>query len=210
MNDVIEIVEGNLDDLENVYSRLTEDFAVDELKEYEQLRILLLKKKYKLLFAKHKEFNEIIGYAFIYEIDLINAIWLDYIAIDKRFQNAGYGTMFFNKIANVNQKEILGIFIEIEIPTEQEGSLKATQIKRINFYERLGAKKLNTNYELPTKNGGFPMYLYFRPAEKVQMLPKQEIMAGISSTFNYIHSDVENRKDILNKIVLTIEDAIFC
>jgi hypothetical protein len=56
----------------------------------------------RLLLAKHKCFDEVIGYAFVFEIPGINALWLDYMAIDMKFQNVGYGTLLFNKIAELN------------------------------------------------------------------------------------------------------------
>ena len=85
----IEIIEGNIKDLKQVYTMLKEDFAADELKDYAHLEMLMMKKKYQLLLAKHQILNEIIGYAFIYQIDHLKAIWLDYLAIVKRFRNSG-------------------------------------------------------------------------------------------------------------------------
>ncbi|MCQ6279393.1 N-acetyltransferase [Bacillus sp. EB600] len=204
----IEIIEGNLKDLNKVYAMLKEDFAAGELKDYAQLEMLIMKKNYKLLLAKHQIFDGIIGYAFIYQIDHLNAIWLDYIAIVKRFRNSGYGTLLFTKIAESYQRDISGIFIEVEIPEERAGLEPDNQKRRINFYERLGAKKLAIQYELPTNEGGFPMYLYYKPSRNSELLKKSQLAEAISSTFNYIHSDVKNREIILIKAVTSIGDHI--
>lgn len=58
-----------------------------------------------------------------YEFDNIIALWLDYMAIDIKFQNAGYGTLPFNKIAESKQEGILGIFLEVEIAVESEQTI---------------------------------------------------------------------------------------
>jgi hypothetical protein len=155
----------------------------------------MMKKKYKLLLAKQKGFKRTIGYAFIYAMDELNAIWLDYFAIVKGFRNSGYGTLFFAKMAETRQ---CNIFIEIEIP---EGPHSDNQQRRITFYERLGAKKVDIHYELPTDKGGLPMYLYFKPASNGEAVDIKYLKEAIFSTFKYIHSDVVHTETILNKCI---------
>lgn len=208
LND-IEILEGNINNLKDVYARFKKDFASDERKDYAHLEMLMVKKKYKLILAKHKVFNEIIGYAFIYEIDNQKVLWLDYMAIDLKFQNAGYGTLLFNKIAESKQEGILGIFLEVEMPTDKDENIKEEQMRRIKFYERLGANRLKFEYQLPTNNGGFPMYFYFRPSPNVRILPKEQIKETIASAFEYIHSDVNQRDTILKTFLSTVSDEYF-
>ncbi|WP_462410810.1 GNAT family N-acetyltransferase [Neobacillus sp. Marseille-QA0830] len=208
LND-IEIIEGELEDLRDVYQRFLQDFPPDEIKKYEHLELLLAKKNYRFLLAKHKIFDEIVGYAFTYEFEHVKAIWLDYMAIDERYRNAGYGTLLFNKIAQSKQDGIIGMFIEVEIPEEEDGPKREEQLRRINFYERLGARKLNVPYQLPTNSGGFPMYLYFRPSSNVQLLPKKQIQEAIAEVFGYIHSDVNERETILKEFISLIQDEHF-
>jgi GNAT superfamily N-acetyltransferase len=196
----IEIIEGTIDDLEDVYQRFTAYFASDELKSYQQLKLLMSKKNYKLLLAKDPIIDEIVGYAFIYEFNQLQAIWLDYMAIDHPFRGAGYGALLFKKLTNWKQKGFSGVFIEVEIPEENEGFTRENQLRRINFYERLGAKRLHIRYQLPTNEGGLPMYLYFWPRTDVERLPKEQIREAISEVFTYIHSDIKHTDDILMKI----------
>ncbi len=207
LND-IEIVEGNINDLKDVYSRLKKDFVANERKDYAHLEMLMIKKKYKLLLAKHKVFKEIIGYALIYEIEK-KFLWLDFMAIDIKFQNAGYGTLLFNKIVESKQDGILGMFFEVEIPSEENEVCREEQTRRITFYERLGAKRLNFNYQLPTNNGGFPMYFYFKPSSNVKFLPKEQIKEAIASAFEYIHSDVAQKEAILKTFFSSIQDEYY-
>lgn len=205
LND-IDIVEGTINDLKDVYDRFKVDFAANEIKDYSHLELLLMKKKYKLLLAKHKVFEKIIGYAFTYEPDDLKVLWLDYMAIDSKFQNAGYGTLLFNKIAESKQEGSLGIFLETEIPEKIVGLKRTDQIRRIKFYERLGAQKINIHYALPTDDGGFPMHLYFRPSSNLQVLPKEIIKETITSAFEYIHSDISKKDIIIKKFLSSVQD----
>ncbi|WML52482.1 GNAT family N-acetyltransferase [Neobacillus sp. PS3-12] len=202
----IELVDGGIHELKDVYQQYINDFAIDELKKYEQLEFLLSRNNYKLLLAKDITINEIVGYAFIYELKKFNAIWLDYIAVIKKYRNQGYGTVFLNKILHYNE-DGLGVFIEVEIPEESYN--KKNQLRRIKFYERLGAKKLHLSYLFPTYNGGFPMFLYFRPSSNIRKLPKKLIQEAIAEVFENIHTDVKNREHILIKFFSTIEDEDF-
>ncbi len=170
---------------------MKEDFPVDELKNYEHFKFLISKKKYKLLLAKHKRLNEIIGYALVYVLDDLKAIWLDYIAIDRRFRGFGYGSLFFNLLVEFKQDFCRGIFMEVEIPGNQGDQNRVIEERRINFYEKLGARKVNINYFLPTNHGGFPMFFYFKPSPDLPLLSKKQITDAISSAFDYIHSDVK-------------------
>ncbi len=208
LND-IDIVQGDTNDLKTIYARFQNDFDANEIKEYKHIEMLMSNKKYKLLIAKHKVFEDIIGYAFIYEMEDLNVLWLDYMSIEKRFQNAGYGTLLFNKIAEGDNKKSLGVFFEVEIPSDEDAEKKKNQQRRITFYERLGAKQLHVDYEFPTNNGGFPMLLYFKPFANVPMITNEKIQASITSAFNYIHTDVGQKNSILKRITGDIRDEYF-
>ncbi len=205
----IEIQEGNLQDLKAVYAALEEEFAPEERKNFNHLAMLMKKGNYKLLLAKDKSLGTVIGYAFIYEIDSIKALWLDYMAIMSKFQNAGYGTALFNKIAEWKKGEVTGIFIEVEIPQAKGGESRENQLRRIRFYERLGAKRLMLAYELPTLRGGFPMHLYFHPASDTRVLYKEQIRHAIASAFSGIHSDIPQKESVLKSFYDKVQDEYF-
>jgi GNAT superfamily N-acetyltransferase len=196
----IEIIEGSINDLENVYHRFTTYFASDELKSYQHLKLLMSKKNYKLLLAKDPIIDEIVGYAFIYEFNRLQAVWLDYMAIENVYRGSGYGALLFKKLTKWKQNGFRGIFIEVEIPEENEGVTRVNQLRRIRFYERLGAEKLPIPYQLPTDDGGLPMYLYFWKNPDVIRLSKEQIQEAIAEVFTFIHSDIKHRDDILKKI----------
>ena len=205
----MEIVEGSINDLKDVFTRLEVDFNSNERKDYAHLELLMMKNRYKLLLAKHTIFNEIIGYAFIYRIDNDTFLWLDYLAIDSQFRDGGYGSFFFNAITENQKEETLGVFLEVEIPGEIDGEAKDKQNRRIQFYERLGAIRLELDYQLPTIEGGYPMYLYFKPCRSLRALPKEQIREAIRTVFEDIHSDIGQRDLILKTVLGTIQDKSF-
>jgi GNAT superfamily N-acetyltransferase len=203
----IKIVEGSIDDLKNIYQRFTDDFASEELKSYQHLKLLMSKRNYKLLLAIDSAIDETVGYAFIYEFNQLQAIWLDYMAIDNQFRGSGYGSLLFKKLSNWKQNGFIGLFIEVEIPKDDEGATRENQLRRIRFYERLGAKRLPFPYQLPTIHGGLPMYLYFCPSPQVEKLTKEQIQEAISEVFTTIHSDIKHKDDILIEFYTLIEDG---
>ena len=203
--DKIDLIEGSIQDLQEVYPRYTEDFAKEEQKSSRQLEALLKGGNYKLLFAIDNAIEQIIGYAFIYEFACMPAIWIDYIAINKEHRGSGYGSEFFKKIAEYKQDGI-GVFLEVEMPEAEDKDDRAIQLRRISFYERLGAEKLDVPYLLPTENGGFPMYLYFKSSQRLDILRKEHIQEAITEVYTHIHSDLENAASILKTFITEIHD----
>lgn len=203
--DKIDLIEGSIQDLQEVYVRFTKDFAPEEQKSYQHLKSLLEAGNYMLLFAKDNMIEQIIGYAFIYEFVGVPAIWIDYIAINEEHRGSGYGSEFFKRIAEYKQDGI-GVFLEVEMPEAEDEAERTIQLRRISFYERLGAEKLDVPYLLPTENGGFPMYLYFKSSQRVDILRKEQIKAAITEVYTHIHFDHENTASILNTFISEIHD----
>ncbi len=203
----IELLEGGMDDLKFVYKRFEHEFAAKERKDYPQLVSLISGGNYKLLLAKDQRLNHIVGYAFVYKMADPLVLWLDYIAIDVACQNSGYGTLLFNKIVEYGG-EFLGLFLEVEIPDKDDLGF-VQQLRRIKFYERLGAKRLAIRYKCPTVDDGLPMYLYFRPSPGTWTLRKEQIQAAITGVFNGVHSDRTCRWKVLRDFYHTIEDVCF-
>lgn len=204
MNEIY-IKEGTAGELRIVYELLRRDFTPEELKDYRQLESLISKGKYKMLLANHKESNALTGFACIYEIEETNALWLDYIAVDVQFRNSGYGSALFNSIAGYKKDEgSLAVFLEVEIPEEEDGPEQEIQKRRIRFYERNGAARLPVDYHLPTKEGSMPMYLFFKPAGNLSILPEAKINQAITSALGYIHTDIPHTSEIIRKATQSI------
>ncbi|HEX2925463.1 MAG TPA: GNAT family N-acetyltransferase [Ruminiclostridium sp.] len=203
----LELKEGKIDELKYIYGKLQKDFAPDELKKLTHLELLMSENKYRLLLAQDKTINKTVGYAFVYEITEPKTLWLDYMVIESKFQSAGYGSVLYEKIAGF-YPGILGVFSEVEIPDPTDVTY-TNQLRRIRFYERLGAKRLSFDYRLPTYDGGLPMYLYFRASAPVNHLTGQEIKEAVNSAFEYIHSDIRHREKIREECFKSIPDLVW-
>lgn len=201
LND-IEIIVGTIKDLLELYSNFERDFPQNERKSIEHLEKLMLKKRYKLLLAKHKVFDEIVGYALVYIVDDPKVLWLDYMAIVDKYQKSGYGTLLFNRIIEFEGEGRSGMFLEVEIPQNNDDE----QVRRVKFYERLGAKPLSADYKLPTVDGGLRMSLFYKAISNDKFLPAEIIKKSIASTYNYVHTDINDRNNIFKSFIKSISD----
>ncbi|MCM1988196.1 GNAT family N-acetyltransferase [Oceanirhabdus seepicola] len=204
----MDIIQGSIRDLEVIYDRFEKDFPPDERKDRKQIESLMLKNKYKLIIAKHSILSEVLGYAFIYETENLGLIWIDYIAINPKFQSKGYGSLLFNKVME-RSNDVKGIIVEVERADHENLHIREKQKRRIDFYKRLGARRLNIAYHLPTKDGSIPLDLYFIPKQGINYLPKDVIQNKIRSVFEFIHGDVEHRNIVLNGFINDIDDEYF-
>lgn len=181
----------NINILKKIYCDLNKQFSPEELKEYDEIKQLIKDTKYELYIAKDN--NEIIGYTIIARIGAI--IWLDYLAVLKDFQGHGYGSKILKKLKEKNA-ETKGCLLEVEKPNQ----IEENTIRRINFYKKFGAKKLEINYLYPTKTGGFPMDLYYIPYKVGSTPTNKEIKIIIKNLFTLLHSNIPKLDKIYNAI----------
>lgn len=198
------IIEGGLSDVIRLHDSIIEEFPEGERKAIEVFIRLFETGDYKLLIA-YDETGLEVGYAFLYTIRKLNKLWLDFIVIHPEFQAKGYGTKFFDKM-NSFYKSYDGMFLEVEIP---EGS-NENQIRRISFYERSGAVRLDLKYYLPNEFGGLQMYLYYNSLNK-DVLPEPEVVIKvIESAYEFIHSDIPDKDRWLNQTINSQDGGKLC
>ncbi|QUH24770.1 GNAT family N-acetyltransferase [Serpentinicella alkaliphila] len=197
-NDTI-IERGTIEDLNNLYKSYCSDFPENERKSFEYLKTLMETGKYRLLLIKNYGESERIGYAFIYTIEHERTLWLDFFAIEKRFRSKGLGSLIMDQIISYFGSAYQGMFIEAEIPN----GLDSNQERRLEFYKRKGAQILSLEYELPTLEGGFPMYLMYLSENK--NLQRETIERSIKSVFDVIHSNIMDRDKLYKKVIGTIK-----
>jgi GNAT superfamily N-acetyltransferase len=207
LNDMA-VVEGQPADLDPVFQRFEKDFPSAERMERSHLEWLLSQGSYRMLLAQHRGFDALIGYAFVYEPETPAMIWLDYMAIDERFQNAGYGTFLFHTLA-LRRPDGWGVFVEVEIADSPDPTTRRDQERRIAFYQRLGAHILPVPYRLPTEAGSLPMHLVFWPAPRLHILRQDQIKSAVATAYADIHSDIPHRDRVLKSFASTIHDAYF-
>lgn len=190
------ISKGQRQDLKKIFPMYEKDFPANERKSYPQLGKLVTEGNYHLLLLHPKTREELLGYALVCQAG--QALWLDYLAILANCRGSGYGTYFFQQIPRLWDNSI-GMFLEVEIPTSKEPGLRRQQEQRIHFYEQLGAKRLAFPYLFPTEGGGFPMHLYFKPNEKLSLLPGPFIEQTLNRVFASLHRDVACSRRILEQ-----------
>lgn len=185
-------------ELTSVYKDMVLQFPMCELKSYDTLFALLQKPNYRLFLCE--ENSKEVGYVFVFEAE--EFILLDYFAIFKEFQGEGFGSQILTELKKyfVNKK---GCFMEVEKPNPQ---IKNT-LRRINFYKKNGAQKLDLEYFYPSKEGALPLDLYFVGYSK----PKNsEIKEFINELFEEIHNDIKNIQEIKLEIFNSLEIREVC
>jgi GNAT superfamily N-acetyltransferase len=185
--------EGSLSDVVRLYSSISEEFPEGEHKALDAFIRLFETGKYKLLLAFDGRGAEM-GYAFLYTIPKLQMLWLDFIVVHPEHQGKGYGTLFFLKIEEFfNCYE--GVFLEVEIP--QDSNEK--QLRRISYYERMGAVRLDMPYYLPNEFGGLQMFLYFKSFRENKHIDPEKIISVIQSAYDFIHSDIPFKNQWLDQ-----------
>lgn len=196
---------GSIKELKEIILIYKDSFPSNERKSIKQLRNLMIKGNYKLLIARHKKNNHIVGFAFVYEIKSNDMIWLDYIAISQKYQNLGYGKLLFNEIIKIWNKNKKGIFLEIDIP--ENNDVNNVDVKRLKFYERLGCIKVSVDYIIPGNVNKQPMYIFYKPLIDMTTLLKESTRETILSVFEYIHSDKSSAQNTFLSFEKTIKDT---
>lgn len=186
------ITRGNIEDLHQIYKNYERDFPENERKTLVQLEFLMRTGTYYLLLAYDDKCVERIGYAFAFRVSETKQLWIDFIAIEKEYQGKGMGSIFMKNMMDMAGSDMEGVLLEVEIPDGSLGDSEehSLQLRRIAFYERLGAVKLDVDYILPSEAGGTPMYLFHIPLANVSSLEKEDIYETVACVYRFIHADV--------------------
>ncbi|ANQ47959.2 GNAT family N-acetyltransferase [Flammeovirga yaeyamensis] len=131
---MIQIIDGNFEELWNIYSY---SFPEDEQRSKED--ILQLMHEGELHFKGIYEHDTLYGLIAYRQLD--NFIYIEYYAMAKESRGLGLGTRFLNFFTQ--QFRHYCIVLEVEKPTSEVSQ------KRIKFYEKSGFKFNNNNFEQP-------------------------------------------------------------
>lgn len=187
------ITKGTIADLSQIYPSFNEEF-INENKDMDYLEKLMENKKYLLLFMKNRQTHENIGYAFVFQSINNKFLWIDYIATFPEYRNKGFGNAFMEKIISKFKENTLGIFYEIDrhFDTTQE---KISIDKRINFYKRFNAKKLDVDYCFESDGKIVEMDLYFIPVKSINSIDGSLLKDCLIEFFDYFY-DHKTRKTL--------------
>ena len=154
-------------DFKHIYQDMLEQFPKYELKSYENFEKLISSGKLDCYGVYDNDLE--IGYFLLAKTG--KSFWLDYIAIKKPYQSKGYGRKIMQHFDNC--------YLEVEKPDLN----KPDTLRRIKFYEALGAKKLDIDYVYPNDQGGYTMDLYYLGKN----IP-ENITEDIKYIFKILHS----------------------
>lgn len=140
---------GQEDDWKNLYES---SFPQDERMTADDIRQHLSKGTMTL----HKTLNkngELLCFSLVFPVS--DFVLLSYIATDPTKRSGGFGSKHMRRLVEILKAQYpnhLGMFLEIE-STKEQGLDPATQkarLRRLDFYQRLGAKRLCKNYLWPS------------------------------------------------------------
>lgn len=132
-----------------------------------------------------------VGYVVIFEY--LDFIFIDYIAVYKEFHSQGFGGKILERLRELF-KDKKGCFLEVEKPDLENFNT----IRRIDFYKKHGAKKLDINYLYPNKTGFLPMDLYY--INYGSEPDYCETKSFVTKLFEVVHKDISHCGQILEKI----------
>ncbi len=169
------------------YNDLITQFPKEEQKSKKVFLKLLTYDCFDVLSAFDKA-----AYAFLLRDELNKVVWLDYIAVRKEFHSMGFGKKVINDMKDY-YNGYKGCFLEVEKPNEAVPNT----IRRIKFYENLGAKKIDCDYFYPNEQGDLQMDLYYISYDDK---PVSNIFSTIENIHKLLHSDIPHLNEVLSKI----------
>nr|WP_319489816.1 GNAT family N-acetyltransferase [uncultured Caproiciproducens sp.] len=203
------IVLGGKENLALIYEDMEQQFPPCELYKFTKLVQLVNNGKYKILLYKRLSDNELIGYALVYTIENCNILWLDYLAVLKKYQSSGYGSTLFQLLWQKYCGPFDGILFSVEYVSQSDPVLAKQQKLRISFYERLSAHRLHTKYLQPCDDGSFPMHLYFKPRCGFITISRALQIQAISQMYDYCYFYLNHRRELLPQFRESIIDEKF-
>jgi GNAT superfamily N-acetyltransferase len=172
---------GALDGLMLHYVR---DFLAVERKSETLLRELLERGQYRIYSVRSQETDVRAAYLMGYPVDGSRYFFLDFFAVDPAFRGGGLGAWTLRTLAALLGVD--GLFFELEIPAEDAAPYDES-VRRIGFYERLGACRLPVEYALLLDDGSlYPMYFYYLPISP-GMPDRASVKEAIAVTFDYTY-----------------------
>ncbi len=125
----------------SVYEKMKTAFPLEERRKYiDQLECL---KDERFNFFEITENNCAVGFIAIWNLD--GFVFLEHLAIDEDKRSGGFGSKAVELLKATYNKPVI---LEAEAPITEQ------QIKRIAFYDRLGFKVNDFDYEQPSYHGG--------------------------------------------------------
>ena len=201
---------GSRADLGNIYPLIQKQFPEEEIYQIHTFLQMMNNDRYKILLFRRVSDRELIGYATIYSMPLCETVWLDLFAVLPQYQHKGYGQKLFDAVyQKYCGSAYNGLLLCAEKVEEGDPAKAEIQRRRLAFYKKVGAHILQTDFQIPQEDGGFPMYLLYKPKKNVHVLTRQNQMMIVGDMFDYCYKHVKNRQRLFNQIRHTMVEETF-
>ena len=169
---------------------LIQSIPTEEQLPTERLKRLLAQDDYQL-YSYHMD-GDPVGSALLYVPAGGEFAWLDYMAVRDDTRGRGIGSSLFREIVRlINRDRKAARWLLFEVDDDREGSdcARQTNLRRIEFYRRLGAHLLaNVPYRFPNANGlVVPMRLMVYPMRQVSDFTTGVVQRAVQDVFEGIH-----------------------
>lgn len=150
-----------------VYEKMCAAFPYEERRDFTDQRECMKDKRF--CFFEIYDNDAAVGFISLWRLS--GFVFIEHIAIDEDKRSGGYGTKAIELVKNLYNMPLI---LEAEAPETLQ------QIKRIEFYNRLGFKVNDYPYEQPSYHGGdgVPLLLLSFP----EMITESELQHFISET----------------------------
>ncbi|MFM7450526.1 MAG: GNAT family N-acetyltransferase [Leptolyngbyaceae cyanobacterium] len=144
--------------------------------------------------------NNVVSMAILHPLVKTGFVLLEYLAVHKKFRGQGVGVSFIEYIFQAFRHSNEYLIIEVDNPAF--GDEKGDKIRRIRFYEKVGAVAIkDVRYLLPPLTGDIPteMNLMIFP-EYNQKIDGNLVRTIIKEIYQQVYSRNENDK-FLNSFI---------
>jgi len=148
--------------------------------------------------------SKVVGFSLLYIFDAFKVGLLDYMAVGSSEQGKGIGKAIFEYTFSSFQeivKDSIGLILEVQKEQDaKDSSERKIREKRIEFYQKQGAKMILDNYLLPPQAGSVAevTYLLIVPCRKISHIPGQLLLKIIEAI--HVNVYMYNQKDLLKRL----------
>lgn len=192
--------------LHDVLQIYADSFPANERHSADVIRERVVRGHYRLIIGRVQ--NEVVFFALLWPLQSSEFVLLDYMATKSGYRGRGIGSAFLNRIPQM--AEMADKFLVMEIESPGRGENREQRVRRVEFYQRQGAKRLQgVRYFMPGLSGGAPteMILMILPEYddgKIDAVKVREIIIRI---YKELYSrDTED--GLLNSFVKDITGCI--
>ena len=138
---MISFIDVNEKTFNTVFDKMKTAFPYEERRDYSDQKECLENKYFNFLEIYDDDLA--VGFTALWVFE--NFVFIEHIAIDEDKRGSGYGSKAIELLKEKYNKPLI---LEAEAPVTEQ------QIKRINFYNRLGFNVNSFNYTQPSYHGG--------------------------------------------------------